>query len=80
MDVSTGHLVADLNSVPEHLRHRYTPVPDALRELAEKELAGQQETVVNMRRRDELARWAKAEKSKNRARNKLAKKSRARNR
>lgn len=80
MDVNTGRLVADIDFIAESERHRFTRVPDLLVAQAEKELAGQREVIVNMRRKNELVRWAKGQKDKNRARAKLAKKSRARNR
>lgn len=80
MDVNTGHLVRDLNSVPAERRHLYTAVPDALKDEAAHELDGRDETYVNPKRAAALSEWANKQKRKNRARAKLAKASRKRNR
>lgn len=80
MNPSTGHLVADLTLLTEAERKQYIPIPEPFLDHARAALAGQPETVVNLKQQSELAQWAKAEKAKRRARNKAAKRSRARNR
>lgn len=80
MEVNTGHLVRDLNSVPEEKRHLYTPIPAALFAEADRELDGLDETYVNPNRAVALAAWANNRKRKGRAKAKLAKASRKRNR
>lgn len=80
MDVNRGHIVADINEVEEKLRHRYTPIPDDLRAEAEDALDGEREAYINPNRAKKLAAWAANTRKTNRARNKLAKASRARNR
>jgi hypothetical protein len=80
MDVNTGHLVRDLARALEKTRHHYTPIPASLLEDAERELKGRDETYVNLNQAGALPAWARNKKRKNRARAKLAKASRKRNR
>lgn len=80
MDVNSGRLVSDMTLLSDDERGKFTRVPAFLQAFAERELAGQQEVVVNMARRNELTRWANSVKAKNRARAKLQKASRRKNR
>jgi len=80
MDASSGHLVANMLSVEESLRPKYTPVPKHLQEHAAFALHGRQETTVDLVRDSELARWAAGVRKRNRAKAKIAKQSRKANR
>ena len=80
MDVSRGHLVEDINSLPVELRSRYTPVPTSLLEEARQELGGRAEAYVSPERQSALNAWAAKKRKKQRAKAKLAKVSRSRNR
>lgn len=79
MDINSGRLVADLNSISEEDRRHFTPVPNRLLAAALAMLAGQAETTVNVRQRSPITDWARSERKrqKNRARNKISKRSRA---
>ena len=76
MNPNTGHLVADLNSVPAAERDQYQKIPEALERDAEAELKGKREVQINLAHRSNLAQWAKNERKKNRTRAKIAKKAR----
>lgn len=80
MDINSGHVVADINQVPEIKRHLYTQIPPQLQEQANRELDGRDSTYINLNRATALADWANKKKRKNRAKAKLAKASRKRNR
>lgn len=80
MNPDTGHIVVDINDVPENRRSRYLRIPTELYAEAKEELGGQRETYINPNRARNLAAWAANNRKKNRARSKLAKASRARNR
>jgi hypothetical protein len=80
MDVGRNHLVADIESVPEKMRGRYTEVPEALREAAKEELAGRPDVFVSPAKQSELVDWARNKRKKLRAKAKVAKQSRKRNR
>jgi hypothetical protein len=80
MDPRTGHIVADINDVPEERRSRYSRIPEELIAEAQDQLNGQRETYINPNLAKNLAAWAANTRNKNRKRNKLAKASRARNR
>ena len=79
MDINTGRIVADINSVPESDRSRYTPIPPHLVDEAARELDGRDSVIINPKRAAALAEWANKKRKKNRARAKLAKASRRRN-
>lgn len=80
MDVSRNHLVADINSVAPEDRARYSQIPKHLAEYARDALDGRQECYVNPNRETALTQWAAKKRQKQRARTKLAKASRKRNR
>jgi hypothetical protein len=81
MDPRTGHIVADINDVPEHRRSRYEQLRDELLIAeAREQLNGEREAYIDPQRAKNLAAWAANTRNKNRKRNKLAKASRARNR
>ncbi len=80
MELSTGHLVRDLALALEETRSHYTPIPRSLLQDAERELKGRDETYVDLNQAGALPAWARNKKRKNRARAKLAKASRKRNR
>lgn len=80
MDVSRNHLVADINSVPAEDRSRYSRVPNELLAEALTELGGKPDVYVNPNRETALAKWAAKKRKKQRAKNKIAKAARARNR
>lgn len=79
MDVRSGHLVRDINTVPEAERANYTPVPPALFDEAQRELGDKPEVYVSPARQSALNAWAAKKRKKQRARAKLAKASRRRN-
>ena len=77
--------ITDRVELEKRLNERgWEVVPDELQEAAEKELAGQKETEVDLKSNNELAKWA-AERRKKRSQNwqkkkrKIAKESRKRN-
>ena len=79
MNPNTGHLVADLNDVPESKRNEYQRIPKELEPEAKQALEGKREVYVRLRSNSELAGFA-ARVRKERKRNKTAKKSRRVNR
>ena len=80
MDPNTGHLVSNINDLPEDVREKYKRLTGLLADEARDALAGERETYINLNARTNLAKWAANQRKKQRTRNKLAKKSRARNR
>lgn len=90
MNIDTGHLV-DITGMSQdellQLAGRgYTEVPPSLNRAARRALAGKKETSVNLDNDSRLARWAaikraeRDDKAKQKARRKMAKQSRRRNR
>lgn len=79
MEVSTGHLVRDINAVPEELRPRYTQVPDYLNRAARKKLGRKSEATVSLTSGGALSTWARKE-QKRKAKRKSAAASRRKNR
>ena len=75
MDTSTGHLVRNIEQIPEPDRARYTRVPAKLLADAEKALADFDEVTVPMDWKTNLANWARRERLKKRIQ-KLARKER----
>jgi len=74
MDVNTGHLISDeiYARLQKELRENYEPVPEGLRQSAELELMGKEETYVGKEATSKIARWAKAKrKLKKRKMNKI---------
>lgn len=79
MNPETGHIVR-VDSEEEMLRLAgagYEPVPDELNRAARRKLAGRKEAYVSMNSGGKLSRWAA---KKRKARRKMVKASRRRNR
>lgn len=80
MDINAGRLVAQIDQVPESQRDAFTPVPKHLQAEAERRLDGRAEVYVSPQEQSRLAAWAAKKRAKSRAKNKTAKRARARNR
>lgn len=80
MNPATNHLVADISSMPEEMRSLYTPLPTHLADAAARELDGRREAYVNPNKRTSLAKWAAKKRKQARAKAKMARASRRRNR
>jgi hypothetical protein len=80
MDVNSGRIVEDIESLPIDVRKLFTPVPEHLRGDAENALAGRSEVTVNLNEQNNLTAWAANVRKKQRTRTKIAKQSRKRNR
>jgi len=77
MNRETGHLVANIEDIPEEDRALYDPVPDNLTLSAKLELMGKDETFVGKEATSQIATWARSKhdrlkaKGKRRRMNKL---------
>lgn len=80
MNPYTGQVVADITMVPEVMRGQLLPLPKHLWGEAQRALAGRPEAHVSLNRRKGLAAWARKERQRRRAKNKVARASRKRNR
>ena len=82
MNVETGHLVRDIESIDPDKRADYERLSADLEDLASQTLGDADETVVDLKAKDSpLARWArKRRRDKKRSRRAIAKASRRRNR
>ena len=84
MDVNSGHLVADIESVNEAERSKYTKVPKHLEDEAREALTQNgltlNDIIVNLKGRSNLAEWANKKRTKARIRRKISKASRLKNR
>lgn len=79
MNVDTGHLILtdkreELKSL---MKQGYEPVPEELSRAAKRKLAGEKEAYVSLTSGGKLSNWAR---KKRKARKKVARKSRKRNR
>ncbi len=77
MNPNTGHLVRDIDRVPAAERGEYVSIPEAKRAEAERELAGRDETMVDLRAASPLSAWAREQRA---SRRRMQKESRRRNR
>ena len=80
MDVKNNNLVADINSVPENLKKQYTEIPEHLHNEAKELLDGASDTYLKPKHNSKLGLWVKDERKKRRAKEKMAKASRKKNR
>lgn len=82
MNVQTGELKLMDEQMAKKLGEDWAKVPKKLEPEAKKVLNGKQSTVVNLKDKSPLARWAKhkRDESKKKARKKMAKASKKRNR
>lgn len=85
MNPCTGHLVAiPTEKQQEILREMfdrgYEPVPPELEQAAEKKLAGRDEATVSLTSGGKLSRWAAKKRNERKARNRMIRESRKRNR
>ncbi|WP_425059209.1 hypothetical protein SCACP_38880 [Sporomusa carbonis] len=81
MNVDNGHLIKLAQY--EAMRAGYQPVPPELQTEAERELAGKNESFVDLKAASPLANWAakkRAERDKKNDKRRMAKESRRRNR
>jgi hypothetical protein len=83
MDPRSGELVRDINWVDMAERDRFVPIPRGLYAEAVDRLSGNDRAFVPIRGESTLAAWARERikvRTKNRKREKIARKSRQRNR
>lgn len=73
MNTDTGHLVRSIEEVAPRDRAKYTPVPRRLHRAARAKLKGQADAMVDLTRRDQLAKWARADRRRKKARRRLEK-------
>jgi hypothetical protein len=80
MNPHSGEVVADITTLTD--RSGFLPLPAELRSAAVKKLRGEKSAMLSLKSGGKLARWAAGvrKKEKNRKRNKMASKSRAKNR
>ena len=64
MNVDNGHLVRDIDDIPEDEKDFYKEVPADLSLNAELELMGQDETTVGIESSGRMADWARVERLK----------------
>lgn len=79
MDVDTGHLILAERSGELHslMKQGYKPVPEELNRAAKRKLAGKKEAYVSLTSGGKLSNWAA---QKRKARKKISRESRKRNR
>jgi len=84
MNVDTGELIrlAMNADIAELIKKGFTPVPEELQEEANRELGNKDSVMVDMKKNTPLANWANRTKAANKkkAKNKMARASRRRNR
>lgn len=78
MNCDTGELIRLMKG--QEPPEGFAPVPDKLSEEANKELAGRDSVMVDMTKDTPLTGWAKKQQKKRKARSKMARASRRRNR
>ena len=70
MNTDTGHLVANIEDVPEEDRALHEPVPENLTLSAKLELMGKDETVVGKEATSQIATWARSKRDRLKAKGK----------
>jgi hypothetical protein len=64
MRTDTGHVVEDIETVPEPERKHYKPIPKRLEKAAKVALANKSETLVDIKGKSLLAKFAQKENKK----------------
>lgn len=82
MNCNTGHLITSemLQAMQNIKREEYVPVPQELEHAAVRKLDGKPEAMVSLTSGGKLSKWAGTQRKKSKARGKMAKESRRRNR
>ena len=84
MQVETGHLIRQLCNLSDEEKKKlgYVPIPEDLFPAVEAKLAGKDEAMVSLTSGGKLSKWAAKKRKENRqkARQKMTKDSRKRNR
>lgn len=85
MNPYTGHLVAipaekEQEMLREMFGRGYEPVPKELERAAQKKLAGRDEATVSLTSGGKLSKWAAGKRNERKAKNRIAKESKRKNR